>query len=66
MKAVMVGAGMGTSLRPLTNSRPECLVDMAGKPTPQHQLESLAKAGVDRELAVGNGASELISAISRR
>ena len=37
---------MGTRLRPLTNSRPKCLVEVHGKPIVEHQLESLAKAGV--------------------
>ena len=46
MKVVILAAGMGTRLRPLTNSRPKCLVEVHGKPILQHQLESLAKAGV--------------------
>ena len=46
MKAVILAAGIGTRLRPLTNSRPKCLVEVHGKPILQHQLESLAKAGV--------------------
>ena len=37
---------MGTRLRPLTDSRPKCLVEVHGKPILTHQLESLAKAGV--------------------
>ncbi len=46
MKAVILAAGMGTRLRPLTNSRPKCLVEVHGKPIVQHQLESLANVGV--------------------
>ena len=46
MKAVILAAGMGTRLRPLTNSRPKCQVEVRGKPILQHQLESLAKAGI--------------------
>ena len=46
MKAVILAAGMGKRLRPLTNSRPKCLVEVQGKPILQHQLESLAKMGV--------------------
>ena len=46
MKAVILAAGMGTRLSPLTNSRPKCLVEVHGKSILQHQLESLAKAGV--------------------
>jgi len=46
MRAVILAAGMGTRLRPLTNSRPKCLVEVHGKPIVQHQMESLAKSGV--------------------
>ena len=46
MKAVILAAGQGTRLRPLTNRAPKCLVRLHGKPIMQRQLESLDKAGI--------------------
>ena len=45
MKAVILAAGQGTRLRPLTNRVPKCLVRLHGKPIMQRQLESLDGAG---------------------
>lgn len=47
MKAVILAAGVGIRLRPLTNSRPKCLVDVQGKPILEYQLESLNKMGIN-------------------
>ena len=60
MKAVILAAGAGTRLRPLTDSRPKCLVDVHEKPILEHQLESLARAGIDScVLVVGYLASQI-------
>ena len=45
MKAVILAAGQGTRLKPLTNRVPKCLVRLHGKPIMQRQLESLDGAG---------------------
>jgi NDP-sugar pyrophosphorylase family protein len=39
MKAMMLIAGSGTRLRPLTNHLPKCMVPVAGKPVLQHAIE---------------------------
>ncbi len=42
MKALLLAAGFGTRLLPLTSTTPKCLVPIGGKPLLQHWLESLA------------------------
>ncbi|MCX8195083.1 MAG: sugar phosphate nucleotidyltransferase [Candidatus Micrarchaeota archaeon] len=45
-KAVVLAAGEGKRLRPLTYTRPKCMIQLAGKPILQHVLENLKSAGV--------------------
>lgn len=47
MKAIVFAAGLGTRLRPLTDSRPKALVEVAGKPMLLRVVESLKGAGFD-------------------
>lgn len=47
MKALLLAAGLGTRLRPVTNYIPKCLVPINGKPLLGYWLDSLPKAGVD-------------------
>lgn len=46
MKALLLAAGLGTRLRPLTNTIPKCLVSINGKPLLQYWLENLSKIGI--------------------
>lgn len=67
MKAVILAAGLGTRLRPFTDSVPKCLVPLNGTPILQRQIESLERAGVrDCVLVVGYRASEVRARIGRR
>jgi NDP-sugar pyrophosphorylase family protein len=45
MKAMIFAAGMGTRLRPLTNSMPKALIPVAGKSLLQHTIEKLKASG---------------------
>lgn len=52
MKAVLLCAGEGTRLRPLTYCRPKHLLPVAGRAVLDHVLSSLADAGVDEAVFV--------------
>lgn len=58
MKAIILAAGKGTRLRPLTDDKPKCLVELAGKPLLEHQLTTLRAGGVDDIHIVGGYRSE--------
>lgn len=45
MKAMVLAAGRGERMRPLTDRVPKPLLPVAGKPLLQHHLERLASAG---------------------
>ena len=46
MKGLILAAGMGTRLHPLTRTQAKCLVNVAGKPMMEYQLDSLRRAGI--------------------
>ena len=47
MKAMIFAAGLGTRLKPITDSIPKALVPINGKPLIQHIIEKLKKSGFD-------------------
>ena len=51
MKAMILAAGLGKRLRPLTETIPKPLLKVGGKPLIQYHIERLASAGV-RELVI--------------
>lgn len=46
MRAILLAAGCGTRLRPLTNNIPKCLVPIKGKPLLEIWLERLTEAAI--------------------
>ena len=47
MKALILAAGLGTRLRPITNKIPKVMVDVGGKPVIKHLIAHLNKYGID-------------------
>ncbi len=47
MRAILLAAGLGTRLRPLTNQIPKCLVTIKGKPLLGIWLDKLSEVGVE-------------------
>jgi len=50
MRAILLAAGYGTRLQPLTNTTPKCLMLIGGKPLLQIWLERLDEVGVNHFL----------------
>ena len=54
MRAMILAAGRGERLRPLTDAVPKPLVELGGKPLIEYHLEALAQAGF-REIVINQG-----------
>jgi len=52
VQAVILAAGEGTRMRPLTFTKPKVMLPVANKPILQHVIENLAKAEVDEVVLV--------------
>ena len=47
VRALLLAAGLGTRLRPLTLTKPKCLVEINGKPILEHWLDKLEAVNVE-------------------
>ncbi len=60
MNAIILAAGLGIRLRPLTNDKPKCMVEVAGIPMVERQIQYLHEAGItDITLVSGYKAESL-------
>jgi MurNAc alpha-1-phosphate uridylyltransferase len=65
--AMVLAAGLGTRMRPLTDTTPKPLIAVAGKPLLDHVLDRLADAGVERAVVnVHYLAEQIIAHTARR
>ena len=51
-KAVILAAGAGTRVRQISERRPKCLIDLAGRPIIEWILESLVRGGIRKVVMV--------------
>lgn len=60
MKAVVLAAGLGTRMRPLTFTKPKFLLPVAGRPALDHTFILLKNAGIDKVAVVVSYGKEQI------
>lgn len=67
LSAVILAAGRGARLAPLTDQRPKCLLPVGGRTILDRQLDALARAGVhDVAVVTGHAAEAIEEHIARR
>jgi len=65
--AMVLAAGMGMRMRPLTDHRPKPLVEVGGKPLIDHTLDRLGEAGVETAVVnVHHFADQMVEHLARR
>ena len=52
MKAIIIAAGMGQRLRPYTEDRPKCMVEINGRSLIQRQVDAYRNAGIDEIIVI--------------
>ncbi|MFX0021110.1 MAG: bifunctional sugar-1-phosphate nucleotidylyltransferase/acetyltransferase [Candidatus Hermodarchaeota archaeon] len=60
MKAVILTAGEGKRLRPITSSRPKPMIPLLGKPLLEHTILGLKKVGINQFLLIVGYKQEII------
>lgn len=60
MKAIILAAGTGTRLKPLTDEKPKCMVPWKGRPLIDHILDAMEQAGIKDTVIVDGAYKEVM------
>jgi L-glutamine-phosphate cytidylyltransferase len=63
-KAVILSAGKGSRLLPLTAERPKCLIEFSGRSLLEWQLDALEQAGLEEAVVVTGFRDDLVDAVA--
>ncbi|PKL99248.1 MAG: nucleotidyltransferase, partial [Gammaproteobacteria bacterium HGW-Gammaproteobacteria-7] len=63
MKAILLSAGQGSRLLPLTADRPKCTLEVGDRPVLEWQLNALADNGIDEVVVVTGFRAAQVDAI---
>lgn len=63
MKAIILSAGQGKRLLPLTADRPKCLIPVAGRTVLEWQIDALAESGIREVVVVTGFRAETVEAL---
>ena len=66
MNAIILAAGMGTRLRPLTNDRPKCLVEVNGVPMVERQIQFLKEREIDNITLISGYKAESLNFLKEK
>jgi choline kinase len=66
MKAMILAAGQGKRLRPLTDDRPKCMVEYQGRPLLHYTLEVLRSCGIENICVLGGYRASSLAANGAR
>ena len=60
MRAIILNAGLGKRMRPLTDKTHKCLLDVNGKTILQHQLDVLEACGTNEVIVVTGAKADMV------
>lgn len=66
MKAIILSAGQGRRLMPLTASTPKCCLQIEGRTLLEWQIDALAAAGIDEVVVVSGFGHRVVEAVTDR
>ena len=66
MKAIILAAGEGKRLRPITENKPKCLVEINGKSLLSHQISILKSRDINDIVLIGGYKAHMLEGKGNR